>query len=251
MISVCIPTYNGELYIKEQLISILRQLGPQDEVIISDDGSTDNTLEMIDSLNDSRIKVFINTLQVKKNKKFNDRTEYILKKVSLNVQNALMHCHGDYIFLADQDDIWLEGRVSHTLELLELDEPTLVVCDCNVIDENYSITEPSYFNYLPPSDNFFRTILKSSFHGCCMCFNKALLQKVFPFPDYSLGHDLWIGLTAIKFGEIKFVRKSLISYRRHSATVTMTGNKSKNSLRFKLYYRFMIIIEYLKIRSNK
>ena len=60
-ISVCMATYNGEKYIKEQLESILSQIGEHDEVIISDDSSTDNTVEIINSFNDCRIKIYKNT----------------------------------------------------------------------------------------------------------------------------------------------------------------------------------------------
>ena len=249
MISVCIPTFNGALYIKEQIDSILSELGPDDEIIISDDGSTDLTLSIIDEINDQRIKIFKNKLLTTKISK--DRTETILKRVSLNVQNALMHCQGDYIYLSDQDDIWKEGRISSTISYLNVNTPTLVVCDCSVIDENKVITQESYFDYVNPSDNIFRNVIKSSFHGCCMCFNRGLLDKIFPFPDYSLGHDLWIGLIAIKLGKVNFVHKSLLFYRRHSATVTMTGNKSSNSLRFKINYRLMLLIEYLKISEKR
>lgn len=249
MISVCIPTYNGESYIKEQIISILQQLDHNDEIIISDDGSTDKTFEIISALNDPRIKLFSNESTIVNN--FNSKSEWLLKKVSLNLQNALSKCRGEYIYLADQDDIWLDGRISETITLLQSTNPTLVVCDCNIINDELTITQPSYFNYIAPSKSIIRTIFKSSFHGCCMCFNRSLLVKAFPFPEYSLGHDLWIGLSAIKFGDVIFVRKPLVSYRRHSSTVTQTGHKSTNSLRFKLYYRLMIVIEFLKNSHNK
>ncbi|WP_417639229.1 glycosyltransferase, partial [Citrobacter freundii] len=249
MISVCIPTYNGMFYIKEQIQSILKELGENDEIIISDDGSTDRTIEIINEISDARIKVFTNSL--KSDAKFNYRTEYLLKKVSLNVQNALAHCKGEYIYLADQDDIWCEGRISHTLPALKEKKPTLIICDCTVIDEHKKVTQKSYFEYTPPSDSILRTLFKSSFHGCCMCFNRALLEKTFPFPEYSLGHDLWIGLSAMKFGVVKFNTLPLVLYRRHLSTVTMTGNKSKNTLGFKLKYRFMMLVEYLKAGKNK
>ena len=58
MISVCLATYNGELFLKEQLTSILKQLGDSDEVVVSDDGSTDLTLTILQEFNDPRIKVF-------------------------------------------------------------------------------------------------------------------------------------------------------------------------------------------------
>ena len=94
MISVCIATYNGEKYIKEQLLSILPQLGKKDEVIISDDHSTDNTLDIVKGLNDNRIKIVMNNRE---------------KGYTSNFENALSYAIGDYIFLSDQDDIWMSN----------------------------------------------------------------------------------------------------------------------------------------------
>ena len=90
-ISVCIATYNGAKYIEEQVQSILYQLSEKDEIINSDDGSKDNTLAIIKSLNDARIKVIHNTLK---------------HGLVSNFENAIKHADGDYIFLSDQDDIW-------------------------------------------------------------------------------------------------------------------------------------------------
>ncbi len=102
-ISVAMATYNGEKYIKEQLESILLQLENQDEVIVSDDGSTDHTLKIIESLNDQRIKI----LKGPRN------------GVKQNFAHALSFCKGKYIFLSDQDDIWLENKVKHLLTCFE------------------------------------------------------------------------------------------------------------------------------------
>src|SRR5687768_2114930 len=118
-ISVCIATYNGEKYNTEQLESILRQLPSDAEVIISDDSSTDNTLQIIDSFNDSRIHVW-------PNQKF--------RSPIFNFENALKHSHGDYIFLSDQDDIWMPDRIKKMLPLLN--EFDLVVSDCKVVNDN-------------------------------------------------------------------------------------------------------------------
>ncbi|ASO10009.1 glycosyltransferase [Salmonella enterica] len=249
MISVCIPTYNGEYYIEEQIDSILSEIGPDDEIIISDDGSTDSTLSIIEEYKDPRIKVYKNS--IKNINYFKDRTEILLKKVSLNVQNTLMHCQGDYIYLADQDDIWIKGRIAKTISFLNTNSPTLVVCNCSVIDEDRNVTQDSYFDYISPSSNIFRTMVKSSFHGCCMCFNRSLLDKLFPFPEYSIGHDLWIGLQAMKFKGVLFYSEPLLLYRRHSSTVTMTGNKSSNTLNFKIKYRLMMLKEYLRIDKKR
>ena len=85
MISVCMATFNGEKYIEEQINSILLQLGKEDEIIISDDGSTDNTLDIIRELNDERIKLYQNNKQ---------------HGYAHNFENALIHASGDYIFFS-------------------------------------------------------------------------------------------------------------------------------------------------------
>lgn len=241
MISVCIPTFNGSKYIREQINSILPQISYDDEIIISDNSSTDDTIEVIKSLNDPRIKIYDFKSELKSNLN-ND----ILGRVSLNVQNALSKASGDYIFLSDQDDIWLEGRISNALLHLKNDKPTVVVCNCSVVDETNNVLIESYFSYIKPSGNIFRTIYKSSFHGCCMAFNRLVLEKAFPFPQYAIGHDLWLGIIGTYYGEVYFLQKPLVLYRRHSSTVTTTGFESKRSLFDKIKYRYLIILSLVK-----
>mgnify|MGYP003392825684 CR=1 FL=1 len=97
MISVCIATYNGEKYIGEQIASILKQLNANDEVIISDDGSTDATLSIIKTFQDPRIRVILGPQK---------------HSPTLNFENVLHHAQGDYIFLSDQDDVWKTNKVA-------------------------------------------------------------------------------------------------------------------------------------------
>ena len=94
-ISVCIATYNGGAFIKDQIYSILLQLSQNDEIIISDDGSRDSTLNILFSFNDSRIKIYKNGGK---------------HGVVSNFENAIKHATGDYIFLCDQDDVWMPGK---------------------------------------------------------------------------------------------------------------------------------------------
>src|SRR5665648_141557 len=96
MISVCLPTHNGSKYIIQQLNSIICQLKEEDEIIISDDSSEDNTCELIQAINDKRIKIY-------REGKF---SSYVF-----NFENAIKHARGDHIFLCDQDDVW---AVSYT-----------------------------------------------------------------------------------------------------------------------------------------
>ena len=119
MISVCMATYNGGKFIREQLESILSQLPSVDaEIVIADDGSTDNTLSVIASLNDLRIRV----LPAEKH-----------LGVIYNFERALQSAKGDIVFLADQDDIWIPGKVKKILEALKTSDLVLhdafMLCD--------------------------------------------------------------------------------------------------------------------------
>ena len=131
MISVCMSTYNGEQFIFKQLDSILSQIGLNDEVIISDDGSKDNTINIIKSFNDKRIKLF-----------FRKKTPSLVR----NFENAIQKAVGEYIFLADQDDIWIKNKVSETLKYLN--KYDLVISDCILINESEKVINRSYFHII-------------------------------------------------------------------------------------------------------
>lgn len=89
-------TYNGEKYISVQLDSILKQLSENDEVIISDDSSTDRTVDVIKNFKDKRIKLY---------------EDNHFHSPIFNFENALEKASGDIIFLSDQDDVWLDNKV--------------------------------------------------------------------------------------------------------------------------------------------
>ena len=111
MISVCIATHNGAHYIKEQIESILCQLGSTDEIIISDDGSTDKTIDILLAFKDKRIKIH----HFKQLVKSKHSHTYVCK----NFENALKYAKGEYIFLADQDDWWMPDKVEKCLLALK------------------------------------------------------------------------------------------------------------------------------------
>ncbi|WP_262148657.1 glycosyltransferase family 2 protein [Chryseobacterium foetidum] len=207
-ISVCIATYNGEKYISEQLDSILSQLSENDEVVISDDASTDNTVNIIKSYRDSRLKVFRNI-----NK----------PGVVGNFDNAISNANGDICFLADQDDIWKSNKVKRILDFFS-DNPeyTCVFSNAELIDENNVKIVDHFFKSVPKT-NFFRMVLKNEFLGCTMAFRNTI--KLTPFSDDLPMHDWYIGLKHIQNGKVGFINENLISYRRHGANVT-TGKRS-------------------------
>ena len=237
-ISVCIPTYNGEKYIKEQLASILVQLSELDEIIISDDSSTDTTLEIIKSLQDPRIKLIENNT---------------FKSPIFNLENALKHASGDVIFLADQDDIWELEKVNTTLEKLKYSD--LVVSDCSLIDASENLVNTSFYALNKTKSGYVNNLIKNGFLGCCMAFNTKIKKSVLPFPKNIAMHDIWIGLTASLVGKVDFIEDKLIRYRRHEDNFSYTSTKSKFSLSYKLIYRIYFLYHTFKrlmlLKSNK
>lgn len=207
--SVCMATYNGQRHLRRQLESILRQLGDNDEVIISDDNSTDKTKQVVDSFYDSRIRFFTNTGQ---------------RGPVGNFQNAINQSTGDYIFLADQDDVWLPNKIAVTTKLLL--EYDLVLSNCTVVDDALNIIHPSFFDVRRSKKGFLRNLLKNSYMGCCMAFRRAVVSYTLPFPKQIHMHDWWIGLVTELKGKIYFCNEPLILYVRHGGNASPTGEKS-------------------------
>ena len=220
MVSVCMATYNGERFIKEQICSILPQLGENDELVISDDGSTDKTLDIIFSYNDKRIRVFRN----------NGKHGFVK-----NFENGLKHVRGDYIFLCDQDDIW-KGNKLHVV-FNELNDCDLVIHDAEIIDGDGQSLGKNYFSIMHNNNGFWMNLIYPRYLGCCMAFKKEILYDCLPIPNACRGHDYWIGCFAALHYKIKFVPCVLLSYRRHSNNATPSSEKSKSSFGTKVFKR--------------
>lgn len=236
-ISVCIAAYNGERYIREQVDSILCQLQSTDEIIISDDGSTDSTMSILHSYNDSRIKIIHHSPP--KHSFWSNRKHFVY--ASANFQNALENATGDIIFLADQDDIWLPDKVERCKkELQEFDyvRHNSRFIDCNGKEIHHH--RPNFNGRI----SLIRAILKLPFKGCCCAFTRKVLLAATPFPKECLQHDSWIGLLCY-FSKLKssFINDDLILYRIHQSNVSVN---TKNTLFFKVLYRFILIAQVLQ-----
>lgn len=234
-VSVCMATYNGEKYIKEQLLSILGQLDKNDEIVISDDGSTDNTLLIIESFYDKRIKLFHHK---RRGAKFH------LDNSTHNFEYALKQSTGDVIFLSDQDDVWLPNKVEKMLEALN--NNVLVVSDCKLVDDKLNVIHPSYFDQIGVRKGIIHNLIKYTHVGCCIAFKRSLLRHAFPFPKTKVGHDLWLTFLAYYYDDVALIREPLILFRRHNDNVTTSGAKSNRSLLFKINYRLVIVWCFLK-----
>lgn len=230
MISVCIATYNGEKYIKEQIDSILPQLSNNDELIISDDNSTDRTIEIIQQINDSRIKIF-----------FNKEKGY-----TSNFENALKKVNGDIIFLSDQDDIWTSNKVEVCKN--QLNNFDLVVSDCKIINDRNEIISDSYFEIRSVKKTALGNIFKFSYLGCCLAFRSEILKKALPFPSNRelCTHDNWLFLVGSFLFKHKVLKDKLIFYRRHESNVSTGGLISTTSTFFKIKYRIYLCFFLIK-----
>ena len=240
MISVCVATYNGEEYIEAQLQSILSQLDSSDEVIVSDDGSSDGTLARIAALSDPRIRVI--------------RQAHI--GATQNFYAAMQEAKGDYIFLSDQDDVWMPNKVARNIELLQ--QYDLVVCDAQVTNADLKVISPSLFAQLGSREGLIKNWLFCTFYGSSMAFRRSVLEAAKPFPTGKfMAHDWWIGMVAQMTGKVLFLPEPLILYRRHGGNVTELNNqsvltRSSRSLADKIGARLQMagyIIRYLITRK--
>lgn len=230
-ISVCMAVYNGANYIKMQLDSILPQIGIHDELIISDDNSTDNTLEIISNYNDNRILIFTNENE---------------KGYSKNFENAISKSTGDIIFISDQDDVWLDNKVAIMLKALE--KSSLAVHDASIVDDSLNLVSKSHFELFNVKSGFLNNFLKTRYIGACMAFKREVLKKAFPLPENQklCAYDYWLTLVAEYYYSVELVKEPLIKYRRHFSNASTGGQKSTNSLMKKISVRMYCLFYLLK-----
>ncbi len=223
-ISVAMATYNGEKYLRIQLESILNNLRSYDEVIISDDGSVDNTLSILSEYaeKDGRIKIV------------SGPNLGVIK----NFENAINHCSGRYVFLSDQDDIWHNNKVENILSVFKNSKPDVILHNANILKNGEIIgTLKEKVGY---RKSIFGNIIKNSFTGCCMAFDMVFSNNFLPFPDEEkiTMHDWYIGLMALKKGKVEYIKHPLIDYRIHENNAV--GLK-KTTLAFKFKKRINIL----------
>ena len=237
-ISVCMATFNGERFIKEQIESILIQLGSDDELIISDDNSTDATIAIIGKFVDDRIRLI---------------TNQGVKSVTYNFENALRNSSGDLIFLSDQDDVWFPKKIETMKH--HLSKYDLVMSNCNFIDEKGESMNCSFFDKFHSGPGVLKNFLKNTFLGNCMAFRRSVLDRALPFPfeihratQYQIYQDVWLGLLANSLFNVVFIPEKLSGFRRHlnNASPTEMNSKSPQPLSWKFRGRALLASALLK-----
>lgn len=226
MISVAMATHNGERYIGRQLNTILCQLTTEDEVVISDDGSTDRTLEIIESIHSPLIRLHHFTP---------DNTLPLPERIGQNFANALGQCRGDYIFIADQDDVWLRKKVAVMVEALQ--EADLTISNSWLMNSDGRCHATRYTTR-PPTGHYL--LLRPQYQGCCMALRRELLEAILPLPRRMPLYDSYIGLLGECIGRVSYIDEPLIIHRLHQTNASTTH---RNPLHYKLSYRIRLLAQ--------
>lgn len=228
-VSVCMATYNGERFLADQLESILQQLEATDELIISDDHSTDQTQAILTSYaaQDKRIHLYKNLPE--------------RKGVLGNFTTALEKAQGEVVFLADQDDIWFPDKRNVMVHCFaEHQSAQVVMSDLVVIDGEKEVLAPSYIKLRHCQTGFLHNLYKNSYVGCAMAVRTSFLKTVgLPFPKNLPMHDMWLGLLADYQQAALILSVPLVYYRRHGTTATQL--ESHSSLGQKLSWRLFLL----------
>lgn len=228
-VSVIVATFNGSDYIEEQLESIFSDLKDGDELILSDDGSTDSTVSIAKEVSSRYPNISTAIINGPR------------RGISANFYNALLHSSGDYLFFSDQDDIWFKGKRDRIISAFVSNDALVVLHNMNLIDNKGAVICDNWFRLNPPSHGVVRNIIKSSYWGCCMSFSETMKRFLYPGFEDSIAHDQFVGLVGEKFGKAVFIDDILLSHR-------ISGFNQSKQLSFckKITFRIKLAIQYIK-----
>lgn len=220
-ISIVMATYNGGRFLKEQLNSLCKQTRIPDEVIVVDDGSTDNTLAILEEFSKVlNLSIHINTNHL---------------GVNGNFEKGLNLCSGDYIMFCDQDDYWLPNKIElmykKMLEIEDKKTPCIVssrdtYADINLKESPQLNPYPSYIFYPKNNCDYRETVIKHLSQGCAMMLNRKCLEYILPIPNNEVCYDYYIGFIVAMIGKKYDMKESLMLYRVHGNNVTASINNN-------------------------
>lgn len=223
---VILCTYNGEKYLEKQIKSIMEQDREDFCLLYSDDGSTDSTKAILQSLQERYGKKM---LAFPRSMKSGSPAKHFLSILSALAKGEVYIENLEYIFLADQDDCWFPDKLSKTISVIKEEErkfgeslPILCHTDCTLVNAKGELLAKSYRSYqkLPgASYRFSRLLLQNHVTGASVGINKALLQYCKEIPEQVKMHDHWLALLANCFGEIQYLPYASYAYRQHEENV--------------------------------
>jgi len=230
-ISIVMATYNGDKYITRQLESILSQIDANDELVIVDDSSKDETVRIIKTYQSRhpQIRLYVNN----KN-----------QGVISTFEKAISLASAEIIILSDQDDIFKPNRLNFCRDFFEKHiNVNLLVQDCVEVDKDLKILNASLFGYLKSGPGLLKNLYKNTFLGATMSFRKKMATHFLPFPKCIPMHDIWIGLSISLFGGVVFDREPAISFVRHGNNFT----PANVDIMKRLKWRLCLIINLIKL----
>lgn len=212
-ISVVMAVFNGQRFLRQQVESVLAELVPGDEFIAIDDGSSDGSLSLLNGIGAPVLRVLANPENL---------------GVARTFERGLRLATNEYIFLCDQDDVWLPGKRAAFVSSFERDSSVMVVIsDAEVIDEQGRVISSSFMATRRGFDgSLMGTLWRNRYLGCSMALRRCLLEIALPVPRLAPMHDMWIGMLGRIAGNVTYLPSSFLHYRRHSANVTPSRPQS-------------------------
>jgi glycosyltransferase involved in cell wall biosynthesis len=237
-VSVCMATYKGAAFVGEQISSILAELGPDDELVIVDDASPDETATVVAGIRDSRVRLVRAT----------SNRGYVR-----TFEDAIRLSRGEYIFLSDQDDVWIPGRLS--LMLAALAESELVA-------SNFDMFGGSPRPWIPrlrsaDSRRHLANIVGilvgyRAYYGCGMAFRRDAVARYLPIPSYVReSHDLWFAICGNVGGSIVHLDESTIYRRLHDENQTPAGFRSLPKIVWARIMLVRLMVEAFRRRNRR
>ncbi len=240
--SVCMASYNGAAHVVEQLESILAQLGSDDEVVVVDDASIDASVQMVTGLGDSRIRLIRSP----------SNEGYVR-----TFEKALTASRGDYVFLSDQDDRWLPGRLDLMLDALSA-QP-VVASNFSFFGQNPRAIESLRLKADDSSRRWINLLLLwigvRPYYGCAMAFRRDVAPLILPFPRFLYEtHDQWIAMVGNLIGGMRHLEQDTLSRRLHESNTT--PKKSRSALlilrsRIMLARAFVVAARRIAVRRKQ
>jgi len=223
-VDILLATYNGETFLTEQLESLLAQSVTDWRLLIRDDGSTDNTMQILQAYR-AREPLRIHIL------------DNLHQRLGASGNfSALLHASSaGYVMCCDQDDVWMQDKIARTLGAMQALEalhgshcPLLVHTDAVIVGEaQQQISLP----FARHHHSFTRQLVQNTVQGCSLMANRALVQRAVPIPSAARMHDMWLGITAAAFGHITYLHEPTFYYRQHSANAVCARKKSPGDIK--------------------
>lgn len=257
-LAILLSTYNGSKFLEEQLDSLLGQTNTNFIIVVRDDGSADNSLEILKGFaigHPDRFHLVDNAATEPSNSgnnlgacgSFSLLMDYVLQhKTELGLEQA-------YMMFCDQDDVWVEDKIERELQCmleteapLEQNTPVLVHSDLAVVSESKELIATSFTRYQgleTERNSFCNLVISNLVTGCTALVNEAAARKALPIPEGAIMHDWWLGLVAAGFGQIVFIDSPLVHYRQHGSNTIGAKEHQQATLSDKSFLSRLLSLE--------